>query len=78
VIGSSQQLSEVIWQARNQALHWEDRSFNAAVNSCFNKLASEVDQVFSDYVTRSMALDVIKVLGWHALADFEGDLLTLG
>jgi hypothetical protein len=65
MVGSSQQLSEVIWQARNQALHWEDRSFNAAVNKCFTSLASEVDQVFSEYVTRNMALDVIKMLGWH-------------
>ena len=63
MIGSSQQLSEVIWQARNQALHWEDRSFNAPVNNCSTKLASEVDQVFSSYVIRNMALDVIKMLG---------------
>ena len=77
-IGKSQQLSEVVWQARNQALHWEDHSFNTAVNNCFTKLADEVDQVFSDYVTRNMALDVITLLEWRTLEDFDGDLLSLG
>jgi hypothetical protein len=77
-IGSSQQLSEVIWQARNQALHWEEQSFRQAVTDCFTTPASEVDQVFGDYRTRNMALDVIKMLGWRAFEDFEGDLLSLG
>ena len=36
----SQQLSEVIWQARNQALHCEEQSFRTAVDDCFTKLAT--------------------------------------
>lgn len=77
-IGSSQQLSDVIWLARNQALHWEEQSFRQPVVDCFTSLASEVDRVFSDYRTRNMALDVIKMLGWRTFEDFEGDLLSVG
>jgi len=76
-IGSSRQLSEVIWQARNQALHWEEQSFRTQVVDCFTTLANEVDQVFGDYRSRNMALDVIKELGWFTFGNLEGDLLTL-
>lgn len=77
-IGSSQQLSEVIWQARNQALHWEEHGFRPPVAACFTALANEMNQAFSEYRTRSTALDVITMLGWRAFEDFEGDLLSLG
>jgi hypothetical protein len=76
-IGSSQQLSEVTWQARNQALHWEEQNFRQPVVDCFTALANEVDPVFGDFRSRNMALDVIKVLGWRTFEDFEGDLLSL-
>jgi hypothetical protein len=77
-VGSSQQLSEVIWQARNQALHWEAQNFHPPVVACFTALASEVDQVFNDFRTRNMALDVIDMLGWRTIDDFERDLLSVG
>jgi hypothetical protein len=77
-VGRSQQLSEVIWQARNRSLHWEDGSFSSPVVTCFTALASEVDQVFSDYRTRNMAFDVIEMLGWRTIGAFDTDLLTVG
>ena len=77
-IGSSQQLSEVIWQARNQALHWEGKNPHSPVVGCFTALADEVGQVFGDYRTRNMALYVITMLGWRTFEDFERDLLSLG
>jgi hypothetical protein len=77
-IGSSQQLSEVIWLARNQALHWEERNFRPAVTDCFTTLAAEVDPAFGDYQARNMALDIVTTLGWRSFEDFERDLLSLG
>lgn len=77
MIGSSQRLSEVIWQARNQALHWEEQSFRPALTKCFTTLAAEVNQDFGDFLTRNLALDVITMLGWRTFEDFERDLLSL-
>ena len=78
LIGSSQQLSEVIWLSRNQALHWEEQGFRQPVADCFTTLASEVSQALSEYRTRSMALDIIALFGWREFKDFEDDLLSVG
>lgn len=53
LIGSTS-LSDVIWCGRNQALHWEDGSFNDEVTACFEKLAAEINPTFARYRTRSM------------------------
>lgn len=68
----------MIWQARNQSLHWEDGSFRPPVVACFTALASEVDQVFSNFRARNMAFDVIEMLGWRTIGAFETDLLSVG
>lgn len=73
----SQGVSEVIWQARNQASHWEDGVFSTLVNECFDKLATEVDPRFADYKVRNLAYDVVSMLDWREFADFETDLLSL-
>jgi hypothetical protein len=44
----AQPLKNVIWQSRNQALHWEDDSFSKAVNLCFEELARDVHRNFSE------------------------------
>jgi hypothetical protein len=77
-IGSSQHLSEVVWEARNQGAHWEERNPFPAVVACFTALAGEVDQVFGDFRIRNVALDVIAMLGWRTFEDFERDMLSLG
>jgi hypothetical protein len=70
-------LDEVIWQGRNQALHWEEGQFSQKVEACFQQLAAKVDPIFSDYKTRNMAFEVIKALGWREFADVECDMLAL-
>lgn len=69
-------LHEVIWQARNQALHWEDGSFSQLTEACFKTLA-ETDPVFSQYEYRSLAYEIVLLLGWKSLDDFRRDLLLL-
>lgn len=71
----SQTLNEVIWQARNQALHWEDGTFSAAVVQCFDALALNINAVFGQYRTRSMAFEVVDLLGWRTVEDFTNDLM---
>jgi hypothetical protein len=67
-------LHEVIWQGRNQALHWEDGTFTNAVTKCFEQLAANLDPVFAQYKQRSMAYEVISHLGWRTADDFMRDM----
>lgn len=69
-------LHEVIWQARNQALHWEDNSFRPPIEDCFQTLAKS-DPVFSQYKCRSLAYEIVLLLGWRSLDDFRRDLMLL-
>ncbi len=67
-------LHEVIWQARNQALHWEEGKFNPPTLRCFEYLAANVDPRFGEYCNRSMAYEVICLLGWKVPEDFIRDM----
>lgn len=69
-------LHEVIWQARNQALHWEDGAFQPPTEKCFTQLAT-ADPVFAQYKARSMAFEVITLLGWSTFESVRDDLLLL-
>ncbi len=74
----SQALKTVIWQGRNQGLHWEAGHFKSHVGECFDLLASEVDPRFGDYRQRNMAIDIVELLGWVTVDAFEDDLRSLG
>ena len=70
-------LHEVIWQGRNQAIHWEEGGFRKPVIQCFERLAEQVGPVFDEYTDRNMAYEVIEVLGWKSFDNFATDLLLL-
>lgn len=69
-------ISEIIWQSRNQALHWEDGTFDARTTKCFERLA-ESNQVFARYSDRSLAFEVVKLLGWKDADAFFHDMQSL-
>lgn len=71
------ELKQIIWQGRNQAMHWEDGQPHKGVINCFNALKAAADPTFGDYDTRSLAFDVVSLLGWRDQAAFVADLLTL-
>lgn len=50
------QIKDLIWQARNQAMHWEEGKPHKAVQECFETLAQS-DQVFSEFKERSLAFE---------------------
>ncbi|MGH3849432.1 MAG: hypothetical protein ACRDRT_06995 [Pseudonocardiaceae bacterium] len=78
LVSATQNLAPVIWQARNQASHWEEGNLNHPVVDCFNALGAEVDSYFfSDLYTRSLAFDVLHLMGWRSWAAFHNDLLSL-
>lgn len=74
----SQHVSVVIWEGRNQALHWEDNKFRKGPIECFETLAREVDQKFSQYTKRNMAWDVLQLLVWDGFDALSKDLSSLG
>lgn len=76
-IGSALDLKTVIWQARNQSMHWEEGNLNQSVVSCFDQLAIEYDAKFSNYHNESLAFSIIELLGWKTMADFSRDLMLL-
>lgn len=70
-------LHEVIWQGRNQSIHWEDGTFRKPTESCFQILAQNLDPVFNDYKNRNMAFDIVKALNWKTVDDFKNDMELL-
>lgn len=70
-------LHEVIWQGRNQAIHWEEGELRSPVERCFKKLAEQIDQVYQEFQTRSMAYDIICLLGWYSFDDFANDMRSI-
>src|ERR1700730_1249698 len=70
-------LRTLIWEARNQSMHYEGGSVHPPVRACFETLAAETGKsTLRDYNVRNLAYEVIEVLGWHSLADFKADLTT--
>jgi hypothetical protein len=73
----SASLKEIIWQARNQAFHWEDGSFHEPTTKCFEHLATNVDPVFAQFKDRSLAFEIIGLLGWNNAEAFFTDMKLL-
>ena len=71
-------IRDVIWQGRNQAIHWDEGRFTPPVRVVFEGLAREIDAKFNPFTSRNMAFEVVSLLGWRAFTDFERDLLSLG
>lgn len=74
---AGQPIKNVIWQGRNQAIHWEEGTFSKAVQDCFDALSKNVDATFNEYTTRNMAWDIVGLLSWKEFSDFEKDMLSL-
>ena len=74
----TQPLSVVIWEARNQAMHWEDDQLRERLEECFETLAREIDPKYGEYRARSLAFDVADLLGWRTVDSFDDDFAALG
>jgi hypothetical protein len=72
----SQPLKDIVWQGRNQALHWDEGNFRRPVETCFRTLAQEMDPKFGDFTSRNLASDVVELLGWRTFDDFKADMLS--
>lgn len=72
-------LKEVIWQARNQANHYEEGKFNKHVTDLFLTLEREQGAQFSlaTHANQSRAKQVITLLGWSSYATYVNDMQSL-
>lgn len=74
----TQAIRDVIWQARNQAIHYEEGDLRPVVRRCFETLATDLNRPeFREYHQRSLAFEFIEALGWNSYADYERDLRSL-
>lgn len=72
-------IKEIIWRARNQAMHYEAVTPNKLVAELFKALASEQGPKFSltAHPRQSRARQVLELLDWKVYADYEKDMATL-
>lgn len=73
-------LKDIIWQARNQAMHYEDDKFSDPVVNLFEKLAASSGQQFSLTFNagKCLAKEVVCLLGWQTYDDYIIDAKLLG
>jgi hypothetical protein len=70
-------LRGVVWQGRNQAMHYfEEKDPSEHLETIFGALAKE-NPVFKEYEGKSLAVDVVDLLGWSSLERFNEDLASL-
>lgn len=74
-------LLDIMWEGRNQSIHYEDGTFNPSVTACFNSLLQNDDyycQRLKGFQNReNKSFEIIKILGWNKYIDLEVDLLSL-
>lgn len=72
----SESLKNIIWQARNQAMHFEDGNFRSPVRSCFQNLENDFGLQFSLSANppENLANHVVKLLGWREYFVYEKDM----
>lgn len=73
----SQHLSSVIWNGRNQAMHFDEGEPKyTQTKNCLDILHKEFALDISDLASRprSLAKDIIGLLGWHSYEMFANDM----
>jgi len=73
----SQPLKSVIWQGRNQAIHWEEGHPHAATEQSFETLKQDFGGRFNNYNTANMSVEVVDVLGWRDFKTFRDDMMSM-
>lgn len=68
-------LRDIVWEGRNQAMHYDAGSFREPVESVFGKLEQAYGESFSLTVHRgqSRAKQVIELLGWRTYDAYVKD-----
>lgn len=72
-------IRDIIWQARNQALHFEEGVFRDSVTALFSVLETEHGTHFSlaQHAKLSRAKQIMVLLGWDRYENYLADMATL-
>lgn len=72
-------IKDVIWQARNQAIHFEEGNFSQKVVNVFSSLERDFGADFSlaQHQKKSRAKQIIFLLGWNDYANYSNDMQRL-
>jgi hypothetical protein len=72
-------IRDIIWQARNQALHFEEGSFKKAVTTLFSALEAEQGPQFSlaQHANQCRAKQVLGLLRWDSYEHYLNDMVVL-
>lgn len=75
----SENLKNVIWQGRNQAIHWEEGAFSTPVTTCFQNLEQAFGEGFKLDGTgvKSLAKNVIGLLEWSDYSAYVRDMSSI-
>jgi hypothetical protein len=75
----SESLKNVIWQARNQSMHFEEGKPHQPVRSCFRNLENDFGAQFSlaSNPPLNLARHVVKLLGWGDYSVYEMDMSSI-
>lgn len=63
-------IKNIIWQGRNQSLHYEEGNPHLRVRECFERVGIELKQ-------DNLAKEVIGLLNWKTYEQYEDDLASL-
>lgn len=72
-------LKEIVWQGRNQAIHYEENNPHPPVVTLFQSLENQFGNDFSLSANtgKSLAKRIIDLLEWHNLDKFNDDMQAL-
>lgn len=75
----SESLKNIIWQARNQSMHFEDGNPHPPVRSCFQNLENDFGSDFSLGANppENLARHIVKLLGWVKYSVYEQDMVSI-
>ena len=69
-------LKNIIWQGRNQTIHFEEGIYSKSVCNCFQNLETAFGVNFN-LGNRNLALEVVTLLRWKSYKNYENDLKLL-
>ena len=69
-------LKNIIWQSRNQAMHFEEGRYRSSVVNCFKNLEIDYGTRF-ELADKSLAYEIIKLLEWDSYDNYESDMKLL-
>ena len=70
-------LSDLVWGARNQSMHLESAPTNPLTKRVFDTLFTAHSSRFDAALGNDLAREVIDLLGWTELSNYEADMATI-